>query len=458
MKIALPRPRCVPAQVAQDQTHAGATHPMARRSAGGARWLAMLAMACLLAACNAQPAMRLMPAPLAFTQGDQPLFPGDPATRNAPEIPVFYATNRGVVMETRPPVYTIFPGNDLRLGTAHLRVGDGSLTWKQLNQLSTSADEGRRPQITLDRISETAVLGAGRHTVTSPAARAYFAQINRALAQSRSKDLIIYVHGANKAMHRATAQAAQFQHFTGREAVVLTFVWPSGERVRRYFSDIRTARASIPAFTQLIELLAANTNARHIDVLAYSAGAEIASAGLAQLGRRNTGETRAALKQRLRLGQVYYAAPDADTRTFADDLQHYVDLPERVSLSANLNDSALAFAEFRHRASRAGRPDLGELSEEQTQFLARASQQYNFDLIKIDPSVIPDLSRRSHGFWYTNAWVSNDVVATFIRRYPPQQRGLEERLTGTGARYWVFPQDYDQRVAAILAAPDTAKQ
>ena len=39
-----------------------------------------------------------------------------------------------------------------------------------------------------------------------------------------------------------------------------------------------------------------------------------------------------------------------------------------------------------------------------------------------------------------------------------QIRGLEERLTGTGARYWVFPQGYDQRVAAILAAPDTAKQ
>jgi esterase/lipase superfamily enzyme len=228
--------------------------------------------------------------------------------------------------------------------------------------------------------------------------------------------------------------------------------------VRRYFSDIRTARASIPAFTQLIELLAANTNARHIDILAYSAGAEIASAGLAQLGKRDTGESREALKRRLRLGQIYYAAPDADTRTFADDIQHYVDLPERVSLSANLNDSALAFAQFRHRASRAGRPDLGELSTEQTQFLVDASNKYNFDLIKIDPSVIPDLSRRSHGFWYTNAWVSNDVVATFLRRDPPQARGLDPGTTGGGARYWIFPQDYDKRVAKALSVTGSPPQ
>ena len=454
MKIALPRIRRSPDHADPVLAHVKAT--ASRRHTRGAGTLALLAMLGLLAAC--QPAMQLMPPPLAFTQGHESLFTNDVATRNAPEIPVFYATNRGVVVETRPPVYTIFPGNDLRLGTAHMRVGDGTLTWQQLNTLSTTEPEGRRPTIRLERLQESAVLGAGRHTEASPAARAYFAKINRALAKSRNKDIIIYVHGANKAIHRAMGQAAQFQHFTGRDAVVLTFVWPSGERVTRYFSDIRTARASIPVFTQLVELLAANTNARQIDILAYSAGAEIASAGLAQLGKRETGESRDELKRRLRLGQVYYAAPDADTRTFADDIQHYVDLTERVSVSANLNDSALAFAQFRHRASRAGRPDIGELSMEQSQFLIDASRKYNFDLLKIDPSVIPDLSRRSHGFWYTNPWVSNDVVATFLARTPPQERGLDPRSTDGGARYWIFPQDYDQRIARKLSPQGTSKQ
>ena len=441
--------------------HPGTAMDADTRMAHPASWLyrvvrhgIALALLALLAGC--QPPMRLMPSPLAFTQGGTQLSAEGVAGRNAPELQVFYATNRQVMLETPPPVYTIFAGNHLRMGTAHMRIGDGTLTWEELNKLSTSADESKRPKLLLKQLDEAVVFGEGRDQASSPAAQAYFAQINQALAQSRNKDLIIYVHGANKNMQRAIGQATQFQHFTGREAVVLTFVWPSGERVRRYFNDIRTARASIDAFAELIELLAANTTARHIDVLAYSAGAEIATAGLAKLGKPKAGESRAALKQRLRLGQVYFAAPDADTRQFADDIQHYVDLPERVSLSANLNDSALALAQLRHRASRAGRPDIGELSAEQTQFLVAASRQYGFDLIKIDPSVIPDMSRTSHGFWYTNAWVSNDVLAAFVRRYPPQERGLDPQATGSGVRYWIFPQDYDQRVARILSQTSPA--
>jgi len=75
---------------------------------------------------------------------------------------------------------------------------------------------------------------------------------------------------------------------------------------------------------------------------------------------------------------------------------------------------------------------------------------------------LPDLSSYSHGFWYTHAWVSNDVVATSVRRDPPAQRGLEQQATGSGARYWIFPPDYDQRVTAILpgtgSAPPLTKQ
>lgn len=418
---------------------------------GAARCGRLLAAVVLLAGLSAcQPKIELMPSPVAFTHGDGPLFNDDLEARNAPEIPIFYATNRQVITEAIQPVYTIFPSDEMRLGVAHLRVGDGSMDWEELNRLSNSTDTRRRPKISLDRMEEFTVLDAARSNVGSLRSRAFFARLNQALARSRSKDLIIFVHGANNAMHRATGQAAQFQHFTGRDAVVLTFIWPSAERVRTYFTDIRHARASVPDFARLIQMLADNTDARHIDVLAYSAGAEIASAGLGELGAPHAGESREALKQRLRLGQIYFAAPDVDTRSFADDLSHYIDLSERVSLSANLNDTALALAAVRHRASRAGRPDASELSVAQTEFLLNASHKYDFDLIKVYPSEIPGMSRTSHGFWYTNAWVSNDVLATFMRRYDPQKRGLDAKTTAAGVRYWIFPQDYEQRVVALL--------
>ena len=46
-------------------------------------------------------------AALAFTQGGKQLSADGVADRNAPELPVFYATNRQIMLEMPPPVYTI---------------------------------------------------------------------------------------------------------------------------------------------------------------------------------------------------------------------------------------------------------------------------------------------------------------------------------------------------------------
>ena len=37
-------------------------------------------------------------------------------------------------------------------------------------------------------------------------------------------------------------------------------------------------------------------------------------------------------------------------------------------------------------------------------------------------------------------------------RQPP----ISTQATGSGVRYWIFPQDYDQRIARILSGTDTA--
>ncbi len=414
-----------------------------------ARALALLLSSMLLAAC--QPDVRLMPAPLLFTTGQVDPFRQIGASEQNTELPVLYATNRQVLIEHPEPLYSIFPSDTLRLGVAHVRAGDGSLDWAQLHKLSTSTDERRRPRLRLRLLEQLATLEPAQDASPPAEARAFFARVNQALARSPHKNLIVYVHGANTAPHRATAQAAQFRHFTGREAVVLSFVWPSAERLRNFATDVRHAADSEPAFARLVELLAANTEAEHLDVLAYSAGAQIASGGLALLGTASRpGEARAALRQRLRLGQVYYAAPDEDTRAFVADLERYVDLTERVTVAGNLHDATLALAARHQGASRIGRPDPTELDAAQTRFLVDASQRLNFDVLNIDPGTIPGLSRSSHSFWMSHPWVSSDVVVRFQRRLAPLQRGLEMRATSQGLRYWTFPKDYDQRLKAAL--------
>ncbi len=402
----------------------------------------------LLAACSSP--VQLMPTPVKFTTGHIDPFEKSAEKEDSTSIPLLYATNRAVFLESRQPFYSIFPSDTLRLGVAQVQIGDGTLDWEQLRALSTSASERGRPVLSLESMYELVALTPQADVATSPEAQAYFATINHALSLTEHRDLIIYVHGFNNAVWRGTAQAAQFHHFTGRQAVVLAFLWPSAGSLLSYATDVSSARASVPAFARLIELLAKNTNAEHINVLAFSAGARIASEGLASLSQPKDGETREALRARLRLGQIYYAAPDEDTYRFVTDLRQYLDLTERVSVGANLNDRALRFAARHQRASRAGRPDADDLTQEQIEFVNSATRNSNFDIIRADSREIPGMSSRAHSFWFGNAWVSSDMLMQFLWHKSPKERGLQERTTSDGLRFWTFPPDYEKRVADVL--------
>ncbi len=412
-------------------------------------WLPALCIALLVAGCESP--VRLMPTPVSFRTTDVDPFVTAGAQALGTDVPVFYVTNRGAVVEKPEPLHTMLPSERLRMGVAHVRIGDDTLDWDTLHRLSTSDEPDERPIVQLDWLEPIASLDKDDKVADSTDAGAFFALVNKALAASANSELLVYVHGSNNTMPRAAAQAAQLRHFTGRRMVVLAFLWPSAGSILRYFTDVGNAAASVEPFMRLIELLAANTQATGIDVLAYSAGAQVVSPALARLGTPRPSETREQLRQRLRLEQIYFAAPDIDTRRFVDDLALYVEVVERVSISANMNDSALRFAGVVHRASRAGRPDPTELDSAQTAFLLEASRRLGFDLIRVDPNDIPKLPQTSHAFWYEDPWVSSDLLGLMLLNAAPPRRGLDERKTDSGVQYWTFPPDFDARVRQLFA-------
>ncbi len=403
----------------------------------------------LLAGC--QSPVRLMPTPVGFASTDVDPFEKLDVKQRTTEVPVLYATNRRVIIEKPEPLHTILPSDDLRLGIAHVRVGDDKLDWETLHRLSTSNDPDDRPEVNLESLEQLAVLGPNDAVVTSEDAQKFFATVNKALAASPNTELLVYVHGSNNTMPRAAAQAAQFRHFTGRRMVVLAFMWPSAGNILRYLTDVNNAAATVDSFARLLELVAAHTTASKIDVLAYSAGAQVTSPALLKLATTpKPGESREALRQRLRLGQIYYAAPDIDTRRFVDELAQYIDITDRVSVAANLNDSVLRFAALVGRASRAGRPNPGDLNAEQSDFLVEATRQLRFDLIKVDPNDIPNLPVSSHAFWYDDPWVSGDLLVQFLLNAAPERRGLNEQKSTLGSKFWTFPSDFNVRVLRLV--------
>jgi esterase/lipase superfamily enzyme len=411
-------------------------------------WLMVVAALLALGGfLGCQRSVTLMSTPVVIAKSDKSPFTANPNLEETNLIDVFFATNRIPLSPIPPRFYSTLPGPSIYLGKATVRMGGQNKDWETLYQLSTTDQEGRRPSLRLDKLDEQAIIRRNdRPTAPNPNTREFFNQINAALAQSIDKDLTVYLHGANSNMAIAAGQAAQLRHFTGRNSVVLMFAWPSAERGMRYFTDVTNARATVSEFAKLLEFLMRNTNAKHINILAYSAGSQVLSPGLVQFRRRYIRDRSIPL----RLGEIYYAAPDLSFPAFARQLPQYIDMSRRVTVSVNMNDSVLALSSWVHGISRLGRPNSRELSKSDFDFLVKAAEKMDFDMISVQPEVIPGLARRSHAFWYEHPWVSSDVIMKLLFHLPPAERGLQRQLYQERFPFWTFPADYDRRVVEVL--------
>jgi len=388
-----------------------------------------------------------MPTPALMTTGELNPFSVNPNLQESNRVEVIFATNRTPMGDSDNRNYTIFPGNELRLGIAHFTIGSKETDWSQIFKLSTSDENRDRPALHLEDLQELAVIPLDDETAPIPKEiEPLAAAVNDILARSVDKDIMVYVHGANSSIYRAMAQAAQYRHFTGRNSMVIAFLWPSAENLLFYGTDVRHAQKSAPAFMHLITLLNEYTTAENINILAYSAGSQIVSPGLAILGQDTKGERR----RELRLGEVYFAGADIGIDTFVEDLQTYLDIPRSVTLTINLKDTVLAMAEWHHGVSRAGRPKAKDLSPEAAQWGRNASVESGLDIIGVDEKTVIGLSSGAHDFWYAHPWISSDVLVQFIFHADPLKRGLVENYNEHGLRYWTFPPDYPDRIIGII--------
>ena len=146
---------------------------------------------------------------------------------------------------------------------------------------------------------------------------------------------------------------------------------------------------------------------------------------------------------------MYYAAPDIDFPVFVDNLPRYQDQVRRVTVAVNLSDRALSFAQWIHRVSRAGRPNLAEIGPEETRWLVEASGREELDVLSIKAEDLPGLPADSHSFWYDHPWVSSDVILKLRFHAPPPARGLVLNSNDIELAFWTFPSDYAEGLPAV---------
>ncbi len=397
--------------------------------------------ACLvLANCGGATKWSMMPTPTVHQYLGESVFDTLASEEKSPEIEIFYATNRPGTGPADERTYGNGTVDELQLGQAVVHLGDRRMRWRDLLKFSTRRERKAEIPLRLGNTTEIATLPGKR-------AADFSREINRSLADHKYKEIVLYVHGAKSSFFKACVQGAQFHHFMVREGVLVSYSWPSTGRFLSYDKDVELAAQSVGKFAELVEFLATRTDARKINILAYSAGAQVVAPGLAMLREKHAGESAASLRRRLRIGEVYFAAPDVSFSTFTNTyLPAFIEIVDNTTVTFHREDSVLGFARFANKESRLGRPEDAVFTEREIAFLEDAAKHQLLDAIDMQysPEKRP-FDFRAHGHWYSNEWVSSDVIIQFFVHERPDQRGLKKK---PDSEAWYFPADY----------PDTLKR
>ncbi|MBW1788896.1 MAG: hypothetical protein JRK53_20155 [Deltaproteobacteria bacterium] len=167
-----------------------------------------MGLALLLAGCVSQGPYRinLMPAPEVYDEGKVDPFAGLEKIDSTHYSGIFYATDREPADEgDQARFYKNKRGHVLRLGLAQVELSDKDLTWEEARRVSLLKNRTDDYPLGVENVEETGVLEDSLTLFDSPevkaevgkdgAGRRFAEHINRKLAESRRKDIYIYVHG-----------------------------------------------------------------------------------------------------------------------------------------------------------------------------------------------------------------------------------------------------------------------
>lgn len=412
----------------------------------------------LLPAC-ASKLEPLMPTPALFTEtGVDPMAHIPEDERWVPRR-VFYATTRERTSTRRDIAYGNREADHLSMGVALIGFGPEDMTWADLQAATVAPGMDGRPPLTINGVFE-----AGHFPIEASAEEAaepnragwLLDNIDQAVTNARDPDILVYVHGAKVDFYNACAFAAQLDHFMGRDLTSLAFAWPTHQSILSYGvgGDVGRAYHTAPALATLLEVLAADTSARRIHILCWSAGGRVTSRALSLLRERHTDLDHDALQEKLRLGTVYFAAADVPADQFLEELPAIHELAREVVVTQSDADGALASAE----RFMGGQPRIGLLHA------ATVAEEHAAWLLDLERLHVIDVSRGAnergfditgHRYWFNHPWASSDVVLSIRTDLGPADRGLVgvpvEGRPDRDPIVWSIPADYPDRLRGLGA-------
>jgi len=160
------------------------------------------------------------------------------------------------------------------------------------------------------------------------------------------RNLFVLIHGFNVSFEEAAVRAAQIGYDLKVPGEMAFYSWPSHGAATAYAADEATIGASVPHIAQFLHELSEHSGANRIHLFVHSMG----NRGFLRALERLAADRRPSL----RLGQVFFCAPDEDVRTFKDTVNRYPHESEQRTLLVSPDDQAVFLSQWKHRHDRVG--------------------------------------------------------------------------------------------------------
>lgn len=416
------------------------------------RWSIVLAIVgCVCAGCKGPPS--LMRTPAIYQENIFDLSTITPDEFESTEVEIFYATDRLYDPENHPNPYqyTSKRGGALRLGVARTRIGAEDGTWDNLAEQSTSWPRSKKLRLKLVDTDDFGVfdetLSIFEQEYGSPQSAAgadrFVANVNERLARTPVKDIYLYVAPFKVSFEGAVNVAAEFQHYMGRRGVFMAYSWPTRRGTLDYLGATENAYLTVSSLRLFLDFLARETNAEHIHLMTYSAGARVLSGALHELRIRYADLDEYEVKEKLRIGQVIFTGPDIDRWAFgAHYSQGMPDLADQITIYTTKKDRALGMSKFLFGWGRLGSLEAKDLRPEVIDYLENQDQT---SFVRVTDAERANKDN-AHGYFRSSPWVSSDILLTFALGLPPAERGLYREPDDP---IWRFPKDYRETVVRL---------
>jgi esterase/lipase superfamily enzyme len=429
--------------------------------------LAFLATAVLVAGCASKP-RQLMPTPVLYKEPsavavfEQPLEERGPST----DVDLLYITDRGPETDPESTLpYGQTRSRSIAFGSARVAIGP-DVSWETLEQESRLAQRTRDLDLSLGRVEELGRFpnepygvefrpDGTYHDATDlrehdAAERLFREVLERRLASSPNKEVMLYVHGFNETFATAAFTAAELCHFLGREPVCAFFTWPAsstGSFLISYTSTTESAQYAENNLRKMIRLLATTPGVERVQLLAHSRGTAI----LMNTMRALLSEAIAAGKEpaeALHIDNLVLFSPDIDVDLAFQNITSEISDPSRFSawpserlpsglrgrltIYSSPEDRALFVSRILFRSRhRVGNIRAEDVPEDRQRYLER------FDKLDI---IVHEGERTDifgHSYFTTNPRVSSDVIQLLRYGKKPGEPGRE--LEQVGPVVWRFP-------------------